>query len=297
MFSWHIYLDGLLAMALFAVAGWLISVKLRNVTLVDSMWSLFFLIAVITYAWQAGAISAHSINPRAALMLALVSVWALRLALYLGWRNRLFSSDSHEDHRYGAIRRNNEPHFWLKSLYIVFGLQLLLAWVISLPLLGAVYSLPPLSWLDGVGALLWLFGLTWESTGDWQLARFKAVAANKGKVMDKGLWAYSRHPNYFGEFCLWWGYFLIALSAGAWWSVLAPVLMTLLLLKVSGVALLEKDIGERRPGYADYIKRTNAFFPWPPSRRKADQQGEIKQQVRPKQQSKPRQQTRSSKSK
>lgn len=262
MFSWHIYLHGLLAMAVFAVAGWLISVRLRNVTLVDSMWSLFFLIATVTYALHSDLLNAHPLTPRAMLVLALVTLWALRLALYLGWRNHLFSRDSHEDHRYRAIRHNNQPHFWLKSLYIVFGLQLLLAWIISLPLLGAVNSAQPLSWLDGAGALLWLFGLAWESTGDWQLARFKAQPSNKGKVMDKGLWAYSRHPNYFGEFCLWWGYYLIALAAGAWWSVLSPVLMTLLLLKVSGVALLEKDIAERRPGYADYIKRTNAFFPW-----------------------------------
>ncbi|MES2552100.1 MAG: DUF1295 domain-containing protein [Pseudomonadota bacterium] len=262
MFDWHIYLYGLAVMAIFAMAGWLVSVARRNVTLVDSMWSLFFLLAAIAYAYAGNSLANPFDNPRAALMLALVGVWAIRLAGYLSWRNQLFSKNTHEDHRYQAIRKNNEPHFWLKSLYIVFGLQLLLAWVVSLPLLGGINSTASLQALDVAGALLWLFGFTWESTGDWQLAKFKARPSNKGKVMDKGLWAYSRHPNYFGEFCLWWGYFLIALSAGAWWSIASPLLMTLLLLKVSGVSLLEKDIGERRPGYAAYIKRTNAFFPW-----------------------------------
>ena len=262
MFDWDIYLCGLAAMAVFAVVGWLVSVARQNVTLVDSMWSLFFLLAALAYAKHADILDNLVNNPRAALLLVLVALWAMRLSGYLSWRNQLFSKNSHEDHRYQAIRKNKEPHFWLKSLYIVFGLQLLLAWVVSLPLLGAINSSAPLQALDVAGALLWLFGFAWESTGDWQLAKFKAKPANKGKVMDNGLWRYSRHPNYFGEFCLWWGYFLIALSAGAWWSVASPLLMTLLLLKVSGVALLEKDIGERRPGYADYIKRTNAFFPW-----------------------------------
>lgn len=259
MFDASIYLTGLAAMAVFALAGWLLSVVRQNVTLVDSMWSLFFMIAVVVYAYLTEGDS----NPRQVLMVCLVAIWALRLSAYLTWRNGIFSSaEPHEDHRYQAIRKNNEPHFWLKSLYIVFGLQLLLAWVVSLPLLGAVNAATPLTCLDMLGAALWLLGLSWESIGDWQLARFKANPANKGKVMNKGLWGYSRHPNYFGECCLWWGYFMIALSAGAWWSVLSPILMTLLLLKVSGVALLEKDIAERRPGYAEYIANTNAFFPW-----------------------------------
>jgi steroid 5-alpha reductase family enzyme len=112
--------------------------------------------------------------------------------------------------------------------------------------------------------LLWLVGFVFEAGGDWQLARFQANPANAGKVMDRGLWRYTRHPNYFGDCCIWWGFFAFALSAGAWWSVLSPILMSLLLLRVSGVALLEKDIGERRPQYADYIRRTPAFFPWRP---------------------------------
>ncbi|MGZ8251475.1 MAG: DUF1295 domain-containing protein [Methylophilaceae bacterium] len=255
MFSWHVYLSGLMAMAAFGLAGWLVSVVKHNVTLVDSMWSLFFFMAAGVYA-----LSAPELTARAMLLLCMVAIWALRLAAYLTWRNW----SPHEDHRYQAIRKNNEPHFWLKSLYIVFGFQALLAWGISLPLLGAITSETPIAWLDYLGLALWLFGLLWESCADWQLARFKAKPENKGQVMNQGLWRYSRHPNYFGEFCIWWGYFLIALSAGAWWSLLSPVLMTVLLLKVSGVALLEKDIGNRRPGYAHYIATTNAFFPGKP---------------------------------
>jgi steroid 5-alpha reductase family enzyme len=112
--------------------------------------------------------------------------------------------------------------------------------------------------------LLVVFGLLFEAVGDWQLARFKGLPANRGKVMDQGLWRYTRHPNYFGEFCAWWGFYLIALGAGGWWSILSPAFMTFTLLKVSGVNLLEKSLTERRPAYRDYIARTNAFFPGPP---------------------------------
>jgi hypothetical protein len=125
-------------------------------------------------------------------------------------------------------------------------------------------STAPLGLLDYAGVALWFIGFFFEAVGDWQLTQFKRNPANVGKVMDHGLWRYTRHPNYFGDFAIWWGFYLIALAAGAWWSFIGPLLMTGLLLKVSGVALLEKDIGERRPGYADYIRRTNAFFPGPP---------------------------------
>jgi steroid 5-alpha reductase family enzyme len=136
--------------------------------------------------------------------------------------------------------------------------------VISLPLLGAFASNRPLGVLDFLGIALWCVGFVFESVGDWQLARFKKNPANAGGVMNRGLWRYTRHPNYFGEFCLWWGFWLVALSAGAWWSIVGTLLMSYLLLKVSGVTLLEKDIGNRRPQYADYVLKTNTFFPGPP---------------------------------
>jgi len=169
-----------------------------------------------------------------------------------------------EDRRYQEIRRNNEPHFGLKSLYIVFGLQGFLAWVISIPLLFTLYPVTNFHWLDAVAVLLWLVGFIFESLADWQLFRFRRDDANQGKVLDSGLWRYSRHPNYFGEFCIWWGFYLLAIPTGGWWTIYAPALMTLLLLKVSGVLLMEKGIGSRRPAYQAYIERTNAFIPGKP---------------------------------
>lgn len=238
-----------------AAITWSISIPLRNVSIVDSVWSLLVAGAAFSYVWPDGVG-----GMRGTLALALMSIWALRLALYITVRNHGHG----EDRRYREIRARNEPGFAFKSLYLVFALQGVLALVVSLPLLPAVRSAQPFGIADALGALLWLLGFAWESVGDWQLARFKAVAANRGRVMDRGLWRYSRHPNYFGECCQWWGLFLIALGAGAWWSILSPLLMTVLLLKVSGVTLLERDIGERRPGYRQYVARTNAFFPWVP---------------------------------
>jgi steroid 5-alpha reductase family enzyme len=255
MSDFRLWLTALPVLLAAAAITWAISVPKRNVTIVDTLWPLLFVVAGCVYAMAAPATGA-----RTALVLALVSLWGGRLALHLAWRNR----GHEEDRRYRDIRRRNEPNFTLKSLYLIFGFQALLAWVISLPLAGAVAGQTPLGPLDAFGVALWGVGMVFEAGGDWQLARFKADPANAGRVMDGGLWRYTRHPNYFGDFCVWWGFFLIALSAGAWWSLAGPLLMSLLLLRVSGVTLLEKDIGERRPAYADYVRRTNAFFPGPP---------------------------------
>lgn len=242
------------AMAIFALAGWLLSLVKRDVSIVDSLWSLFFLLGLGVY------VAASAESPRTGLLIALVSLWALRLSIYLTWRNW----GEPEDHRYQVIRARNEPNFSVKSVYLIFGFQVVLAGIIAFPLFTAASSTAPLGPLDWVGVALWLLGMFFEVVGDWQLARFKSNPAQKGRVLNTGLWRYTRHPNYFGETALWWGYYAIALSAGAWWTIFAPLLMTLLLLKVSGVALLEKDIGERRPAYADYVRRTNAFLPWLP---------------------------------
>ena len=159
------------------------------------------------------------------------------------------------------MRRKFSPHFSIKSLFIVFLLQGTLAWIIALPLLAAITGSRPPNLLDGLAASLVIFGVLFESIADAQLAAFRSRPANQGRVMDKGLWRYTRHPNYFGECCVWWGFYLFAVAAGGWWSLLSPVLMTFLLLRVSGVTLLEKDIVERRPGYRNYVERTNAFIP------------------------------------
>ena len=254
MFSAHAYWDGLAFVGMGAMAAWIWSVFRKDVSLVDSLWSLMFLLLSGIYAQHAPILTS-----RAMLILALTAIWALRLSGYIAWRNW----GEPEDRRYQAIRRRNEPNFALKSLVMVFGLQALLAWIISLPLLCSIVSPTPFGPLDAGGVLLWLAGMVFEAGGDWQLARFKAVAAHHDQVMDKGLWRYTRHPNYFGDFCVWWGFYLLALSAGAWWSAVGPVLMSLLLMRVSGVTLLEKNIGKRRPAYDEYVRRTNAFFPGP----------------------------------
>lgn len=237
-----------------AFATWLLSLAKRDVSIVDSVWSLFFLAGTITFlqfAPQPGV--------RGYLVLALVAAWAIRLAVYLTWRNW----GEPEDRRYQAMREKYDPGFAYKSLYIVFGLQALLAWIIAFPLYPAVTGTWPIGVLDYLGIALVVVGIGFESTADFQLSRFKSRPENKGRVLDQGLWRYTRHPNYFGDFCVWWGLYLIAASAGGWWTIFSPLLMSLLLLKVSGVSLLEKDIGERRPAYADYVARTNAFFPGP----------------------------------
>ncbi len=253
-FDIHSWLTALYALTLFALAGWLYSIYRKDVSIVDSMWSLMFLIATAIYA-----LSADLPGSRSLLVTVLVAVWALRLAIYITWRNW----GEAEDYRYQKIRENNSPNFEFKSLYIVFGLQAVLAWFISMPLLIAVSGDMPLGYLDAAGTIIWLTGFIFETVGDLQLAKFKSDPRNKGRVLDSGLWRFTRHPNYFGEFCIWWGFYLIAVPVGGWWSIVSPLLMSFLLLRVSGVAMLEKDIGNRRPKYAEYIERTNTFFPGP----------------------------------
>lgn len=259
--SWDVYLVALAAILAVSTAAWAVSVAIRNVAFVDSLWSLFFLIAAVIFAVHAGLPSARSM-----LVTVLVAVWALRLSVHITIRNW----GKPEDYRYQAIRARNEPGFAFKSLYIVFGLQGVLAWFIALPLLPAIMVSGGIGVLEIVALGIWIIGFAFESVGDLQLARFKREASNQGKVLDSGLWRYTRHPNYFGDAAVWWGFFLIALATpGSVWTVFSPVLMTFFLLKVSGVVMLEKKLVETRPEYADYVARTSAFFPWFPRKRPA----------------------------
>jgi len=255
MLEWSALAHAGAVMAALAFGGWLWSLPRRDVSGVDSLWGLFFLLGALAYAWRAGASS-----PRALLVLALLAVWALRLTTHLTLRNH----GQPEDRRYQAIRRRNEPGFQWKSLYLVYLLQAMLAAVIALPVLAALGGRAPLGAWDAAAVVVWTIGFLFEAVGDRQLARFRADPAQRGRVLDTGLWRYTRHPNYFGEATLWWGLFLFAAAVGAWWSLPGPLLLTWLLLRVSGVALLEQDIGERRPAYRDYVARTSAFLPWPP---------------------------------
>lgn len=248
-------LSGLATTAALMLLAWVLSLVLRNVGIVDVFWGLAIAGAGLTYFAMAPATGA-----RGALAAILATLWAARLATHILWRGW----GKPEDRRYREIRARNEPGFTLKSLYLVFGLQAVLAWLVAMPLLGAVASTGPITSLDRFGTLLWCFGFVFEVIADFQLARFQARRGIEKGVMDQGLWRFSRHPNYFGEFCLWWGLGLIALAGGAWWGLLGPALLTFFLLKVSGVALTEKDIADRRPEYRAYMQRTSAFFPRPP---------------------------------
>jgi steroid 5-alpha reductase family enzyme len=236
---------------------WLLSLALRDASIVDIFWGCGFVII----AWFC-ALTTDGAGPRRLLMTALVTIWGLRLAIYLFWRN----AGKGEDYRYQAMRKRIRS-FPLVSLFLVFGIQGALIWIISLPVQAAVSSPWPehLTALDLAGVALWATGLSFEALSDWQLARFKSDPANKGKVMERGLWRYTRHPNYFGDALLWWGLFLIALSTpNGWMTIISPVVMTVLLLKISGVALLERSLNRTKPEYAAYARRTNAFFPWFP---------------------------------
>ena len=246
------------ALALFglAVALWLASLALRDSSIVDVFWGPLIAFGVLVAYFVAGGGT-----PRAQLSLLLVLIWAARLALYLGWRN----VGHGEDPRYLAFRQRFGRRYWLISLGYVFLLQASIAWVVVLPLLAAV-SAPPtaLGLLDVLGILLFVFGFLFETVADLQLARFRRDRGNRGAVLETGLWRYTRHPNYFGEFCLWWGLGLIGLAAGAWWALAGPALLSYLLLRVSGVTMLERTIVDRRPAYARYRRQTNAFFPGKP---------------------------------
>lgn len=255
------WLLALAPMAGLAFAAWLLSIAIRNVSIVDSLWSLFFLVA-LAVSWYGVPGSSTGSSTRAVLITVLVMSWALRLSFHITVRN--FGEG--EDRRYQAMRRKHDPGFAWKSLYIVFGLQVVLAWIISLPLLVAVRAARPPGMIDVLALVLWCVGFVFEAVGDWQLKRFLADPANQGRVLQSGLWRYTRHPNYFGEACMWWAFWLFALAGGGWWTVFSPILMTVLLLRVSGVTLLEQDMSDRRPAYRDYVERTNAFLPGPPRR-------------------------------
>jgi len=254
-------LAGLALTTTLGVLTWIASLIQRDSSLVDRMWSVLIAGAAVVYAVL---LPAH--GTRSAWMLAIVIAWGVRLSLYITIRNWGHG----EDRRYQAIRARNQPNFGLKSLWLVFGLQAVLAWIVATPFLVGLPTDAPFGVLDGVGAVVAIIGFLFEAIGDAQMARFQADPANRCQVMDRGLWRYTRHPNYFGETCVWWGLWLMAFAGaglGGAWTILSPLLMTGLLLKVSGVTLLERDIGERRPAYRDYIARTNAFLPGPPRRK------------------------------
>jgi len=235
---------------------WVVSVARRDASVVDIVWGLGFVLVgwAIWLRFADGELGAG-------LLLGMVTVWGLRLSIHVGRRNL---AKGEEDYRYRAMREKRPETFARDSLFKVFYFQGVLMALVSLPLQWGISRPPTTGLLPVLGLALYALGLFFETVGDWQLSRFKADPANKEKVMDQGLWRYTRHPNYFGDFCVWWGIYLVALAAGHWWTIVGPLIMSALLLRYSGAGLLEKTIGKRRPGYDEYAARTNMFFPGPP---------------------------------
>ncbi len=255
----QIYLLAFAAIMTMMTILWLISIKIRNVSIVDLFWGFGFVVASAVYF-----LTTEGMETRKILLMTMVSIWGMRLSIYLAWRNL----GKGEDFRYQKFRKDfGEDRYWWYSFFSVFLLQGVLMWLISAPLLGAqFYAGNEPGLFDFLGVAIWIVGFVFEAGGDIQLARFKANAANKGKVLDTGFWRYTRHPNYFGDASVWFGYGLICLSAGSYIPILGSVLMTALIIKVSGVALLEKTLKDTKPAYKEYVRKTSAFFPWFPKK-------------------------------
>lgn len=262
MDSLSFYLTNLLTVGAMMFIGWLISLKTDNVTVADTLWGLgFVLIAWISW------FRADGYPPRQWLLVALTTLWGLRLSFYMFRRNY----GKPEDPRYAQWRQAGGKRFRLISLFKVFLLQALFLWVIALALQAGQAAGQPgrIGLGDMAGIMVWTIGFVFETVSDRQLARFKADPANRNKVLNTGLWRFSRHPNYFGESLIWWGIFLIALSNPAnWWTVVSPLVITVVLTKMTGVALSEKLSVQNRPDYRAYVQTTPAFFPWIPNHSK-----------------------------
>jgi steroid 5-alpha reductase family enzyme len=239
---------------------WLISLLLKNASIIDICWGIIFIII----AWLVFPLTPQGYLPRKLLLCTLVTIWGVRLALHLGIRN----IGKPEDFRYAQWRAENGERWWWVSFFQVFLLQGFLIWVISAPIIATQTSgfpaiLTPLDWL---GTWVWIVGFVFEAIGDLHLMIFKGDPVNRGKLLTSGLWKFTRHPNYFGETVLWWGFYIIALTAGRGWTIFSPILMTFLLIRISGVAMLERTM-KQKPGYEEYMQRTSPFIPWFPNKK------------------------------
>jgi steroid 5-alpha reductase family enzyme len=233
---------------------------LKNASIVDIFWGIGFIVLNAFYFFFT-----ESQHPRKYLLVAFVTIWGLRLSLYIFWRNL----GKGEDFRYQNFRQHYGPNrYWWFSFFQVFMLQGVLLWIISAPLLAVHYysSQPATNFFDYLALTIWTIGFIFEAGGDWQLARFKIKTSNNGKLFQSGLWKYTRHPNYFGDATIWWAYSLFGFAAGVYWPVVSALLMTYLLLKVSGVAMIERTLKTQKPDYDKYLKSTSPFFPWFPKK-------------------------------
>lgn len=255
-----------LATAVFIGVIMATAVAIKNHSIIDIFWGPgFVVVAVVSYLLSAGS---GGDDTRRLVVLLLTAVWGLRLGLYIGRRNLGHGQDPRYTRLLASRQGGSLVVFLVRQVY---GLQGLLIVLVSLPVQLAMYESAPLGVVGAVGIAIWVVGFTFEAVGDWQLARFKADPANEGRIMDRGLWAWTRHPNYFGDSCVWVGLWVLAL--GHWaglLTVIAPFVMTKLLVSYSGKKLLEKGMRRKRgTAYEDYIARTSGFFPMPPKRRAA----------------------------
>jgi steroid 5-alpha reductase family enzyme len=252
-----IHLKALLLLLTVSILLWLLSLAKRDSSIIDPFWSLLFFGVTIFYLLN---LENNSLSNRAWIIVVLVSIWAFRLFLHLIVRN--WSKE--EDYRYQSFRKQWGKNYWWGSYFQVFLLQAILAWLISTTIGMGMVSIKPLAFLDYLAVVVWIIGFFFEAVGDYQLVRFKAEPENKGKLLTSGLWKYTRHPNYFGDAACWWSYGLLALSGGYFFGIAGSLIMTYLLLNVSGVSLLERSLGKTKPGYEDYMRKTSAFLPRPP---------------------------------
>lgn len=256
----NLFLQAVLLIWVLVTLLWIWSIFIKNVSIVDLFWGAAYVIVNAFYVFTSG-----ELNPRKILILILVTLWGLRLTIYLSFRN----IGKGEDYRYQEFRRQYGPkRYWWFSYFQTFLLQGALIMLISLPLLGISLSQSPgnLNVLDYIAIIIWLIGFAFEAGGDAQLARFKKNPENKGKVLNTGFWKYTRHPNYFGDAAVWWAYAIISIAAGSYWQIIGSVAMTLLIIKVSGVTLLEKNLKDTKPQYKEYVAKTSSFFPWFPKK-------------------------------
>jgi steroid 5-alpha reductase family enzyme len=244
-------------MLLLAIAAWALSIKLRDVSIVDSLWSIFFIVFTVLFAWRMRSDTMASFA-----LIGLILLWGLRLSAYITVRNH----GKGEDRRYQAIRARNQPNFEFKSLYLIFILQMVLATVIVQSVVPILNGAQDANLLTYAGFAIAAFGALFETIADAQMARYKATRSAQEEVMNRGLWRYSRHPNYFGEATFWWGIWIASASMGGAWTLFSPLLMTWLLTRVSGVPLLEADLQQRSPAYREYLLTTPRFVPGRPKR-------------------------------
>ena len=252
----HIALNAAISAACFG-ALWLVGVRLKDVSFIDSWWGLGIGVLALAAYLEAGAHGPHN-----KLLLVLCEAWALRLGLYLLWRWRRNGPDARYARLLGRVKMSFAP----ASLLYVFALQFVLQFIVSLPVQMGQWSETAVGPLGIAGAALTAFGIAFESVADWQLVRFKSDPENAGHVMGLGLWRYTRHPNHFGDACAWWGLYLVAAeSPYGIWTFPAPILMTWLLTSWSGAPTVERRM-RRRPDYAAYVARTPGFVPWVPKK-------------------------------